>query len=56
MFHKSSRSASHSGPSTTAVVVLLATLLILALMLPNVGRVGSDAQDQPLRPAAGLGL
>ena len=56
MFRKSSRSAPHSGLSATAVAVLLVTLLILALLLPNVGRVGTDSQDQPLRPAAGLGL
>jgi hypothetical protein len=56
MFQKSSRSASHGGPSAAAIAVLLTTLLILALLLPNVGRVGYDTQDQPLRPAAGLGL
>jgi hypothetical protein len=56
MYPKSSRSAPHSGLSTAAIVVLLATLLVLALLLPSVGQVGVDSPDQPLRPPAGFGL
>jgi hypothetical protein len=56
MFRKSSQSARHSGPSAVAIAVLLGALLVLALLLPSVGRVGVDSPDQPLRPPAGLGL
>lgn len=56
MFPKSSRSAPHSSPSATVIAALVAALLVLALLLPGVGRVGVDAQDQPLRPLPGLGL
>jgi hypothetical protein len=56
MFPKSSQSAPHSGPSAAAIAVLLAALLVLALLLPSVGRVGVDSPDQPLRPPAGFGL
>ena len=56
MFQKSPHSAPHGGPTAAAIGVLLTTLLILALVLPHVGRVGTDTQDQPLRPAPGLGL
>ena len=43
MFPKSSRSAPHSGPSAAALAVLLAALLVLAVLLPSVGRVGVDS-------------
>ena len=56
MFPKSSRSAPHGGPSAALVAALVAALLVLALLLPTVGRLGVDAQDQPLRPLPGLGL
>jgi hypothetical protein len=56
MFPKSSRAAPQSGPSAAALAVLLAALLVLALLLPSVGRVGVDSPDQPLRPPAGFGL
>ena len=56
MFPKSSQSAPHSGPSAAAIALLLAAFLVLALLLPNVGRVGVDSPDQPLRPPAGFGL
>ena len=56
MFPKSSRLAPHSGPSATAIAVLLTALLGLALLLPSVGSVGIDSPDQPLRPPAGFGL
>jgi hypothetical protein len=55
MFPKSSRSA-HDSPAATVIAALVAALLVLALLLPSVGRVGVDAQDQPLRPLPGLGL
>lgn len=56
MFPKSSRSAPHSGPSAAALAVLLAALLVLAVLLPSVGRVGVDSPDQPICPPAGFGL
>jgi hypothetical protein len=56
MSPKSSRSAPHSGLPSAAMAVLLATLLVLALLLPSVGHVGVDSPDQPLRPPAGFGL
>jgi hypothetical protein len=56
MFQKSSRSASHSGPSAVAIAVVLAALFVLTLLLTSVDRVGVDAMDQPLRPPPGLGL
>jgi hypothetical protein len=56
MFPKSSRSATHSCPMAAAVALLLAALLMLALLLPSIGRVGVDSQDQPLQPQAGFAL
>ena len=56
MFPKSSRSALHSTPTAAVIAVLLAALLMLALLLPSVDRVGVDSTDQPLRPLAGFGL
>ncbi len=56
MFPKSSQSAPHRSPSTAAIAVLLAALVVLALLLPSVGRVGVDSPDQPLRPPARFGL
>lgn len=53
---KSSRSAPHGGLSAATIAVMLAVVLVLALLLPSVGRVGVDSPDQPLRPPAGLGL
>jgi hypothetical protein len=56
MFPKSPRPAPHSGPSAAAIAILLTALMVLALLLPSVGRVGVDSPDQPLRPPAGFGL
>lgn len=56
MILKSSGSATHGSRSATVIAALVVGLLVLALLLPSVGRVGVDAQDQPLRPVPGLGL
>lgn len=56
MFPKSSRSTLVIGPMAAAIMVLLTAVLVLALLLPSVGRVGVDSADQPLRPPAGFGL
>ena len=58
MFTKASHSTPHRSVTATATVIaaFLATLLVLVLLFPSIGRVGVDSQDQPLRPLPGLGL
>ncbi len=56
LFPKSSQPAHHGGPSAAAIAILLTALMVFALLIPSVGRVGVESPDQPLRPPAGFGL